>query len=158
MRTLLQIRGSFVCLGLLLAVSVSAQSSHKVCVNAAERTIAVEAEGSASSQADVMYLLFAVQDSGPLASATLKQNFDHVNSLVAAAKAFGPPVSRVLAAAVEFGESDADGGLPVTSDILVTLDISDTNKLQAARLLMPKIMDAAARCHGTPKPATAGGG
>ena len=158
MCTSLRLRGSFVCLGLLLAVGASAQAPHGVWVNAAQRTITVEAEGSASSQAEVMYVLFGVEDTGPLASVILQRNLEHVHGIVASLKALGPPVSQVAAAAPEFGEADEEGRFSVSSDLLVTLDVSEASKLDAARGLVPKMMDAAARCRGVPKLALEEGG
>ena len=158
MCTPFRFRGSCACLGLLLAVCASAPASHGVWVNAAQRTITVEADGSATSQADVMYVLFGVEDSGPSAPAVLRQNLEHVQGIVASLKALGPPVSRVEATAPDFGEGDEADQLSVSSDVLTILDVSDPSKLEAARRLVPKMMDSAARCRGTPKVALAEGG
>jgi hypothetical protein len=158
MRNLLRLGGSFVCLGLLATALADQEPPQEVWVNAANRTISVQAEGSASCQADVMYVLFDVDDCDPLAAAVLQRNREHVQSVVAALTALGPPLSRVEAGAPAVTEGNEEGKLSASSDVLATLDVSDASKLEAARRLLAKIMDSAARCRGTPTSAFPGGG
>lgn len=146
--------------GLLLAVGTAAQSPGRITLDTSHRTLTVETEATTTAPADVMYVLSTISDTNPVASLALHRNQEHIRNLMTALRALGDPITAINASCPDFDDDTGEGGYDedgfgVTSDILVTLDVSGAARLKAAQELLPRIMDLIASCRGVPKTAFA---